>query len=149
MKKTEDTIIIERDFAAPIQAVFTALTDPKILVKWHHAGDGWTTPYAEIDLKAGGKLKIAYADPDSAIVFDLEATIAEVSAPYVFSYVMQMEEMIKGDDRLVAYSLTKTGKNTTHMRLEFDVEHLNDRELQRAGWSQHYDNLAKVLEESL
>jgi uncharacterized protein YndB with AHSA1/START domain len=141
-----DSIIIVRDFRAPISRVFRALTDPVDLVGWHHAGDGWVTPYAEVDPKVGGKIKIAYADPDGKVVFDLEATITEINSPTRFAYRMHLEEMIEDDDRLVTYDLSEED-GITQMRLEFDIEHLNDKEQQRLGWSQHYDNLQKMLEE--
>ncbi len=31
-------------------------------------------------------------------------------------------------------------------RLEFDIEHINDKEMQRQGWTQHVDNLQVLLE---
>jgi uncharacterized protein YndB with AHSA1/START domain len=140
-----DSIIIERDFNAPIEAVFGALVDPEILVKWHHAGDGWITPYAEVDPVIGGKLKIAYAGPDGKVVFDLVATISEISPPHKLTYIMGAVGGVGDDHRHVTYTLSETDKDKTHMHLEFDIEHVNDRELQRQGWSQHYDNLTVIL----
>jgi uncharacterized protein YndB with AHSA1/START domain len=141
-----DSIVIERDFKAPIDRVFKALTDPEDLVKWHHAGEGWMTPYAELDPRVGGKIKIAYAGPDGKVVFDLVAVISEIDPPKRFAYRMHLDEMIEGDNREVTYDLTEMN-GVTHMRLEFDIEHLNDHVLQRQGWSQHYDNLMSILEE--
>lgn len=140
-----DSVIIERDFKAPIERVFEALINPEDLTKWHHAGDGWQTPYAQVDPVVGGKIKIAYADPGGNVVFDFEAVISEIVAPKRLAFYLQIEELIQDDSRLVTYDLSETAEGT-HMRLEFDIEHLNSRELQEQGWSQHYDNLRTVLE---
>ena len=49
--KMRDSIIIIRDFNAPIDRVFKALINPEDLIKWHHAGDGWVTPMPKLSLK--------------------------------------------------------------------------------------------------
>lgn len=141
-----DSIVIERDLNAPIERVFNALITPEDLVKWHHAGDGWKTPYAEVDAKVGGRMKIGYSNADGTQSFDLGAVISEINAPTRFAYYLQLEEIINNDNRLVTYDLTEKD-GVTHLRVEFDIEHLNDKELQRTGWSQHYDHLEKLLKE--
>ena len=140
-----DSIIIERDFKSPIERVFAALISPEDLVRWHHAGDGWITPYAEVDPKVGGKIKIGYSDALGKQVFDFTAVISEINSPTRFAYHLQIDGLIEQDNRLVTYDLTEKN-GLTHMRIEFDIEHLNDKELQREGWGQHYDYLQVLLE---
>jgi uncharacterized protein YndB with AHSA1/START domain len=140
-----DSIVIERDIKAPIGRVFKALISPEDLVRWHHAGDGWVTPYAEVDAKVGGKIRIGYSDAEGVQKFDFGAVISEINPPMRLVYYLQIEELINKDNRLVTYDLSDE-KGVTHLRVEFDIEHLNDKELQRKGWSEHYDNLQTILE---
>lgn len=140
-----DSIIIERDINAPIERVFDALITPEDLMQWSHAGDGWQTPYAEVDPVVGGKIKIAYADPEGNVVFDFEAVIEEIERPNKYYYRLGIPELIKDDDRIVNVDLHEVDGGT-HLKMEFDIEHLNDKELQRNGWTQHIDNLQKLLE---
>lgn len=141
-----DSIVIERVIDAPIERVFDAYISPEDLVHWHHAGGGWQTPYAEIDPKVGGKMKIAYADPEGNVVFDFEAVIDELERPNRLAYHLGIDSLIKDDDRLVTVDLSEEGSKTK-VRVEFDIEHLNDKELQRNGWTEHVDNLQKYLED--
>ena len=139
-----DSIVIERDFNAPIDRVFQALISPDDLVKWHHAGDGWITPYADADPRVGGKIKIGYSSADGAQTFEFGATISEYDPPKRLAYYLQIEDVIKKENRLVTYDLSENN-GVTHLRLEFDMEHENSEGLQRKGWTEHVDNLEVLL----
>ena len=139
-----DSIIIERDFNAPIERVFEALVNSDDLVKWHHAGDGWVTPHAEVDARIGGKIRIGYSNADGTQTFEFGATISEYVPPKRLAYYLQAEDIINKNNRQVTYDLSEeNGK--THFRLEFDIEHVHDKELQRKGWTEHIDNLEVML----
>lgn len=141
-----DSIIIERQFNAPIERVFKALISPEDLVKWHHAGEGWITPYANVEPNVGGKIRIGYSNADGTQTFEFIATIAECNPPKRLAYYLQLEDIIDHDNRQVTYDLSENN-GVTHLRLEFDIEHINDKELQRKGWTEHVDNLEVLLGE--
>lgn len=48
-------LVITRKLAAPRERVFRAWTEPEELKRWWGAGDGFTTPIAEVDLRVGGR----------------------------------------------------------------------------------------------
>jgi uncharacterized protein YndB with AHSA1/START domain len=54
----DDQILIEREFAAPAQLVWRALTEPELVQRWWHAGRGGMTA-CEIDLRVGGSWRYA------------------------------------------------------------------------------------------
>ena len=54
----DDQILIEREFAAPAQLVWRAVTEPDLVRRWWHAGRGEMTA-CEIDLRVGGKWRYA------------------------------------------------------------------------------------------
>lgn len=142
----KDKIIIERVFVAPIERVFKALITTEDLVRWHHAGDGWKTPYAELDPRVGGVIKIGYSDAEGKSTFDFTATITDFNEPYRLAYRLHVSELIEEDSRLVEYDLSEeNGK--TKLRVQFDIEHVHDKELQRKGWSEHYEFLDQLLKE--
>lgn len=142
-----ETITIERMIDAPIQRVFEAFVTPEDLVKWHNAGEGWQTPYAEVDAQVGGKITIGYADPEGKVVFDFTAYITELECPTRLAYRLGMEEVIAGDDRMVTIDFTKVGFGTKVV-LELEIEMINDIELQRHGWTAHIDHLQALLEKT-
>jgi uncharacterized protein YndB with AHSA1/START domain len=58
------TVRISRSFDHPPETLFAAFTDPHLAAQWMWAGIG-SLPYAEIDLRIGGRYRVAItADPD-------------------------------------------------------------------------------------
>src|SRR3712207_6590449 len=54
----DDQILIEREFAAPANLVWRAVTEPDLVRRWWHAGRGEMTA-CEIDLRVGGSWRYA------------------------------------------------------------------------------------------
>ena len=140
-----DTVKIERVIDAPIERVFDAFVTPEDLVRWHNAGEGWQTPYAEVDARVGGKIKIGYANPEGKVEFDFTAIFTEFDRPKRIAYRLAMEEVIADDDRLVTVDFTEV-ESGTKVVLELEIELINDIELQRHGWTAHIDHLQLLLE---
>lgn len=130
------TIIITRVFDAPRKLVFEAFIKPEHLVHWHHAGEGWKTPFAETDPRPGGKLRIGYGSPDGKEDFVLEGTYREVVALERIVYVIF--------DRPVTVTFDDVG-GKTKVTLEVTLETEYHEDLQRGGWAEHIDNLAAYL----
>ncbi len=131
------TTRVSRVLDAPREVVFEAMTKPEHLTHWHHAGDGWTTPFAEADVRPGGAMRIGYASPDGKESFVLEGTYREVVAPERIVYAM-------ADGRSVISTLEDSG-GKTKVTIELTLETEYPEEMQRQGWSEHLDNLASYL----
>ncbi len=131
------TIVISRVFDAPRKLVFEAFTKPEHLVHWHHAGEGWTTPFAETDPRPGGKLRIGYGSPDGKDDFVLEGLFREVVEPKRIVYVMF------GDRPVTVTFKDLGGKTKVDLELTLETEYHED--LQRGGWTEHLENLATYL----
>lgn len=132
-----EPIVIYLAIAAPIGRVFQALIKPGDLLRWHHAGN-WTTPYAEIDGRAGGSLKIGYADAAGTPQFDLTGEIVELERPTHFAYRMD-------DLRLVHYRLQESPEGTL-IQFEADPEATHSADQQVEGWRDHLVKLKEMLE---
>jgi uncharacterized protein YndB with AHSA1/START domain len=61
------TLTITRHFHAPVQKVFRAWTDPRVLTKWFAPSDLFSVPHAEMDLQIGGRYRIEIHAPDGAV----------------------------------------------------------------------------------
>ena len=132
------TITITRVLNAPIALVWEALTEPKHLVHWYHADEGWTTPFAELDMKKGGKLRIGFGSPDGKNDFVLTGTFTEVTPPKSMIYTMD-------DGRPVTTTLTAQGPKQTKLEVTFALETTYSEEQQRHGWTQMYVHLEQYL----
>ena len=62
------TLKLARVFPAPRERVFRAWTEPAELMRWW-GPVGFTTPSAEVDLRVGGKYRIAMRRPDGGVHF--------------------------------------------------------------------------------
>jgi uncharacterized protein YndB with AHSA1/START domain len=134
----DKTVVITRILKAPIALVWEAMTEPKHLVHWFHADEGWTTPFAELDLKKGGTLRIGFGSPDGKNDFVLSGVFTEVTPPRSFAYNLD-------DGRPVRTKLTEQGPNQTKLEVEFALETTYSAEQQRHGWTLMYVNLDTYL----
>jgi len=128
------TITITRLLDAPRALVWKAHNDPKHIVHWCNAGDGWTTPFAEVDLRPGGVFRIGFGSPDGKNDFVYEGVYGEVVEP---ERVVQL----LGEDRKVITTFVEVdGK--TQVSIELTLESVNGAEQQRHGWSVILENFA-------
>ncbi len=58
-------LVLTRIIDAPPEKVFKAWTDPAIITQWF-TPPPWTTPHAELDLRAGGSSLIVMRGPDGS-----------------------------------------------------------------------------------
>ena len=63
---SEDAVVIERTFDAPIDLVWQMWTDPEHFKNWY-GPKGFTVPVAEMDVRVGGKHLICMASPDGSM----------------------------------------------------------------------------------
>ena len=71
------TIRIEREFAAPVDRVFRAWTDPALFTRWIGPRDRRTT-IAEWDARTGGHWRYSVADTDGGQVASFYGSFHEV-----------------------------------------------------------------------
>jgi uncharacterized protein YndB with AHSA1/START domain len=86
--QAERRLEIERHYDAPRALVFAAWTEPERMKYWWGPA-GWTIPFSEADLRAGGRFRYAMRSPegDEHIV---EGTIAEIDPPSRYVTVSEL-----------------------------------------------------------
>src|SRR3546814_19017318 len=62
---------------------------PEHITKWCQASDDWHAPYAENDLRDGGKFKTTIAAKDGSFSFDFEGVYDEVAAHSNIAYTIE------------------------------------------------------------
>ena len=60
----EHTIVIKRQFSAPVDRVYNAWTDPTMLAQWFSPNIRWNNPLVENELKPGGRRSITMRHSD-------------------------------------------------------------------------------------
>ncbi|CAN5469903.1 SRPBCC family protein [soil metagenome] len=123
---------------APIHKVWSSWTEPNHIMKWCHASDDWHAPYADNDVRRGGKFKTTMAARDGSVSFDFGGIYSNVELNKLIEYSME-------DGRRVLITFYPTGDNTT-VTEAFDAENENPIEMQRGGWQTILDNFKKHTE---
>lgn len=135
---TKTAITVEAVINAPIEKVWTSWTEPKHITKWNQASDDWHSPYAENDLRTGGKFKTTMAAKDGSMSFDFEGVYTNVQQHKLIEYAMS-------DGRKVSVVFSQNG-NPTKVVETFDPENENPIEMQREGWQAILDSFKKYTE---
>jgi len=134
-------------FPASRERVFRALTEPDELVRWW-GPDGFATPSAEVDLRAGGRYRFAMQPPEGEL-FHLSGEFREIDPPGRLAYTFVWDPPTP-DDRETLAELTLRevdgGTAVTLVQGPFATE--ERRALHEDGWTQSFGRLAAALEET-
>jgi uncharacterized protein YndB with AHSA1/START domain len=140
-----ETLIVERTFQAPAQAVFDAWTSEEVMRRWFHGRHGWETPEAHVDLRLGGAVRVVMRDPDEDVEYGGGGHYTEIDPPtrLVFTWTWDNES-----DRETLIELDfEEVEGVTTVRLTHSS--LRDQESvvsHEGGWSAAFDNLERALE---
>ncbi len=137
---TSSTIGITTWVKAPIEKVWEYYNSPEHITKWAFADDSWEAPYAENDLREGGKFKTHMGAKDKSAEFDFTGTYTKIVPHELIAYTMD-----DGRKALVTFIKQPT---SVQVIVVFDMEHENSREMQRGGWQAILNNFKKHVEQS-
>jgi uncharacterized protein YndB with AHSA1/START domain len=63
---SEDAVVIERTFEAPVELIWQMWTNPEHFKNWY-GPQGFTIPIADMDLRVGGKRLVCMSSPDGSM----------------------------------------------------------------------------------
>lgn len=133
-----DMITVETIVNAPIQKVWDYWTLPEHITKWCQASADWHAPYAENDVREGGRFKTTMAAKDGSAEFDFGGTYTEVRPHAYIAYEMD-------DGRKVQIRFEEQG-DATKIIEAFDPESENPIEMQRTGWQSILNSMKTYTE---
>jgi uncharacterized protein YndB with AHSA1/START domain len=140
---SEGTLRVRRIFNATRDAVFRAWTDPRALVQWWMPKDGFSVPSAHVDLRVGGRYRVAMRNP-AGEVFHLSGTYREVAPPARLVYTWNWEDTTGMGETLVTVEFRDLGA-TTEVVLTHELPDAEQRDRHGVGWGGCLDRLAVVL----
>lgn len=133
-----EKITIKANVNADADKAWQYYTQPEHITKWNFASDDWQCPWAENDMKPGGKYIARMEAKDGSMGFDFEAVYDAVNPGESFTYTMP-------DGRRVDVTFTENN-NSTDVTVVFDPENIHPVEFQQAGWQAILDNYKKYTE---
>lgn len=131
-------ITVQTILKAPIEKVWELWISPEHFTQWNHASADWHTPYAENDLKVGGKFKYTMAAKDGSMQFDFGGTYTEIVNHSLIAYTIDDGRKVK-----ITFESQENGVVITE---KFDPETENSEALQQQGWQAILDNFKKHVE---
>ncbi|ASS95336.1 SRPBCC family protein [Peribacillus simplex] len=138
--QTFKKVTAETTIQAPIEKVWKYWTEPDHITKWNNPSDDWHTPFAENDLRPGGKFVSRMEAKDGSAGFDFGGIYDEVKLHEVIAYTM-------GDGRKVKITF-KEQENEIEVIETFDAETINPIEFQKQGWQAILNNFKKYVEQT-
>ncbi|MEM7686393.1 MAG: SRPBCC domain-containing protein [Pseudomonadota bacterium] len=154
MNDQSNWVRIEREFDAPIDAVWQMWTDTELFKQWY-GPDGMSVPVAEMDVRVGGTRKVCMAmqSPERSMSMWFTGIYKEVSAPHRLVYTESMCDaegtiitpqamgMPDGfpDITEVHVDLSETDGGTRMVMTHIGVE---SGTAGAGGWAQAFDKLA-------
>lgn len=138
-------IKVEAIINADIKKVWKYWNDTEHIKRWAFASDDWGCPYAENDLRVGGRFLTRMEAKDKSEGFDFTGTYTDVVEFSNIKYLMDKADG-ENEHRECEIIFTDLGNGTTKIEEEFYPEEINSVELQKAGWNAILANFKKVVE---
>ena len=135
---TSTQITVEAIVNEPVKKVWESWNEPKHITKWCQASEDWHAPYAESDLRTGGKFKTTMAAKDGSVSFDFEGEYTRVEPTTLIEYTI-------ADGRRVRIRFESLD-DKTKVTETFEAEGTNSIEMQRGGWQAILDNFKRYTE---
>lgn len=127
-----------------MQKVWEHWNNPMSIQGWAFASDTWECPYAENDLKVGGRFLTRMSAKDGSASFDFAGTYTEVAPFNTIKYIMDKADG-ENKHRECEILFTDLGDGTTKVAEEFYPEDINSEEMQRTGWAAILENFKKFM----
>jgi uncharacterized protein YndB with AHSA1/START domain len=139
-----DSLRIERTFDAPPHDVFDAWTSVEVLKRWWHAEHDWETPFAEVDLRVGGVIRVTMRNPDDGKEYGGGGEYTMIDRPRRLAFTWAWDGDDESRRQLIEVEFVDQGECTTVVLTnsglpEPEVDDYRD------GWSNSFDNLAVAL----
>jgi uncharacterized protein YndB with AHSA1/START domain/DNA-binding transcriptional ArsR family regulator len=134
---------IERTFDAPAEEVFDAWTSPQVLSRWFHSERDWSTPTAEVDLRIGGKVRVAMREPDGT-EHAMGGEFTLIDRPRRLAMTWTFDEWPE-QQQMVELEFTERDGRTTVVLINTGVDTEQHRDDQYGGWNGCLDRLEEAL----
>jgi uncharacterized protein YndB with AHSA1/START domain len=142
-ERPEFELRIERTFNASAEEVFDAWTSEEVLRRWFHSAPDWGTPTAEVDLRVGGKIRLAMREPDGTEhAMGGEYTLIE--RPHRLALTWSFDE-VPGNQQTIELEFTERGGRTTVVMINGGIATEKRRGEQQSGWGGCFDSLDRAL----
>ena len=141
--RQEYELRIERTFEASAEEVFDAWTSEEVLTRWFHAGPDWNTPTAEVDLRVGGKVRVAMREPDGT-EHAMGGEYTVIDRPRRLAMSWRFDDWPE-KQQLIELEFTEGDGRTTVVLTNSGIATGEQRDDQQVGWADCLAQLERAL----
>ncbi len=138
----EISLEVRRTIAAPVDRVFAAWTRPELVRKWWGPAEVQCTS-AEIDLRVGGRFKLANQLPDGSVIW-IGGEFLAVEPPGRLVYTWQVDDQ-PPDQQQVTVRFEPCDGGTEVIVLHERMTQRAQRESHEYGWNGCLDRLRDLF----
>jgi len=145
---SENAIVIERTFDAPVNLVWQLWTDPEHFKQWY-GPTGFTIPVAEMDLQVGGKRLICMASPDGKMKMWTTGEFTEINPTSRLAYTESMSDEngnimdMGGDYPTTTTVIVELTEEDGRTKMTMTHEGVPADSPGASGWNQAFEKLAE------
>ena len=136
------SLVVRRTISAPAARVFEAWTQPVHLLKWW-GPDPVTCPEAEVDLRVGGRYRIANRFPDGRVLW-IVGEFERVTPPHELVYTWRVEPASQASERVTVRFEPRDGA-TDVIIVHERIPDRAARDRHERGWHGCLDGLAEYV----
>jgi uncharacterized protein YndB with AHSA1/START domain len=144
----ERDIVMTREFDAPRELVYEAMTKPELIKRWLGTMEGWTMAVCEVDLRVGGGFRYLWRGPDG-IEMGMRGVYREIVPNQRIVNSEAFDEAWYPGEAVETAELTeKGGRTTLTTTVRYSSRDARDGVLKspmESGVSQGYDMLDALL----
>ena len=138
------TLVIERVFKAPPERVFSAWTDPAILVKWW-GPEGFGMPDAKLDVRVGGAWRSTMVGPEGEAHI-VSGVYREIAPPKRLVMTWGWETNgERGHETVVDLTFEAVAGGTKMRLVQSLFDSVEQRDSHNWGWSSSFNDLDRAL----
>ena len=143
----ELVLLMSKVFKTDPESLFDAWTKPELMKQWFHAVQGWTTPFAEADLRPGGAWKVDMQRNDGFIHHAL-GQYREIDRPnkLVFTWHPYADTSV---ETIVTLRFKGLPNGTTELTLTHEgLRNEKEKADHTSGWKGCLENLGRFADKN-
>jgi uncharacterized protein YndB with AHSA1/START domain len=143
---TDATLVITRNFDAPVEDVFDAWVSEVAVKEWY-GPEGFTNTIHAFNAKEGGAYSLTMHGPDGD--HPLTGVFKTIDRPNKLVFTWQWKNVDgnanDGKETLVTVEFKKSGKGTAMKMTHSGFISKKTKEMHNIGWSSSFNRLEKML----
>lgn len=139
-------LVLTRSFAAPPETVFDVWTKPEHMHNWFGPTPDFTNPFIEVDLRVGGRYRVAFLSPDGEQnVVGGEFLVVEPPRKLVYTWTWEEPNEHAGLTTQVTVEFRPTAGGTELLLTHEQFSSHEMRQRHENGWAGALDRLVGAL----